>query len=1726
MADDDVKIRIVAQDDASAAMAAVARNTRVMALEMAKLTRVMGKAKTAAAGVKTGVEKVDDSTKSALKAVARLGIGIGQFSAAMQVMSSGMAGIIAGMTTMGRALNNLSKGLDSAVQLFGKFAPVVKRVGVVLAGVTVGIVAMSFALKTLVNFVVGVGREFTFQMSRVGAISGAVGDDFDKLEAKARQLGSSTAFTATQAAKGMELLSMAGFNATQIIASMDAVLGLAAVSGADMAITADILTNIMSGFNMEAKESVRIADILTKTFTTSNTTIEGLGLSMSFVSTVAEGLGIEITDVAAALGVLGDAGIKGMRAGTGLRGALLRLARPAFEAGKMIKQLRIEVFDAEGKMKDLPAVIGEFERALRGMTEQEKIAALTTMVSMESVAAFQRLIKVGERGLRSYGNVLKDSIGENARIAAKQMDNLEGDMLEFAAATEGFKLAVFNKMETPLRSLVQNGLTPAIKALSRLFEGEPATKFQLRVRQIKELMKAGTFQAEEKGGPDFVFKDVDKPLGQGNVVGDIISAVKMLYKVNQIVRTGLRLSLSDTIEEGIESAAESQARKEMGDTFLAEQLAKDKEQLEASYKKVEDVHKEYLESIARVRRDAQKAEEAELDRRIELYDLLIKTTGIAVSEVVRMFKEDPTEQLAQALTDFPADQYLNNITNANNEIVDSMESVELTADNLTQTLGISFKNIIPPPAVYTGWTRLDHHIHRLFLGPAGVFAGLRKGLDEYKSSLGSLVEVSARATMSGLQTMQSGISEAWSGLLFGGDNKEDMESALALLERLYTETGQFMPGHTSDIGIMRSLNIFEGLLDSITGLDIPPELLQQVALLRADILSADTDAEVTAFRESLSRIIDQLDSEGSILGRFEQFGKDMWTAVKDGFAVSVVEILTAETVKFMFSLGESALISLWGAGKEMSDEVALGVRQTTETGLLTRLRLARAGLNIGKGIGVGMGFWVAGSYLAEIFEDVANVEIPSPVIKGIAIAAGVASALGTDLGEVIRSMGDKGTPGGATVGFEAEMAGMKIGAFSLAKGLGVGLGSWGVGAAIAELFEGITGIEIPENVIKGFAIGSGVAAALGTSLSEVIRSMGDKTTPGGAIVGFEAEMAGKKIGGFSLAKGIIAGLGTWGIGTVISELLGELGIDVPDGIIKWAAYVSAVGVILDKDIKEMLQGSWDSAKAALSFVFGEEDKTKLTDAVGGMGDEVKGAWMTEGETAGGGFIDGVQAAMTSGVAVFTGEGFAKGIVDGMTGSFDIASDMFGEFIDSPVVKGLKDVGSKMGTEISESLGVEIDKLPIGGEGSLGERLGFVIGTGLEGYYLGKFLNFAGINVDPIKLALAGAVLGAFESSLSNEVASLFTSTEKESLTTKITDGLGTAVGSLAGMFGATQDTSVAIGSGVGSAIKTGILTAGIAEMFGANGDIGIHLKAQFVSLLGLAFGEAIIPGLGQLMAPIFAAIGTKLFGAQAERESEERQKNIGAFSETLGAAGGLRGALGQAKFFEEIQPLIGAPGSGEFFGKQFRTAFGLTSEEAAEFLSKTKFTGAEVASYLEQGMGAPYIGSLLSKELVMAARMVQNGMWEIWGDTFTDPLAVAKHFYEPEEMEMMYRNMRDASGYEGMANMVAGYLGDNTTLSAKTGLGRVPGSPGQPIPAILHGGERVLTAQETRNMDNGGITVNMTFNIQGNGDTELLKLIETRAAPIISRQVAQTMKNGSRWGQVEISNRAVRNIMQ
>lgn len=342
-----------------------------------------------------------------------------------------------------------SSGLESGLKKLGS----ITTKG--LKAATVAITGTATAMGGIATAAVKVGSDFEAQMSRVQAISGATGEEFEKLRSQAIELGADTAFSATEAAQGMENLAAAGFTTSEIMDAMPGMLNLAAAAGEDLASSADIAASTLRGFGLEASDAAHVADVLAENANRTNSSVSETGEAMKYVAPLARAAGISLEETAAAIGIMANAGIQGSQAGTTLRGALSRLSKPTDVMTQAMDELGVSFYDSEGKMLSLTDQVGMLQDAMEGMTDEQKNNYLVTLYGQEALSGMLALINEGEGSLADLTAAYENCDGAAETAAKTMQDNLKGAIEELSGSAESLGIVFYDSVADGLKDTVK-----------------------------------------------------------------------------------------------------------------------------------------------------------------------------------------------------------------------------------------------------------------------------------------------------------------------------------------------------------------------------------------------------------------------------------------------------------------------------------------------------------------------------------------------------------------------------------------------------------------------------------------------------------------------------------------------------------------------------------------------------------------------------------------------------------------------------------------------------------------------------------------------------------------------------------------------------------------------------------------------------------------------------------------------------------------------------------------------------------------------------------------------------------------------------------------------------------------------------------------------------------------------------------------------------------------------
>ena len=357
--------------------------------------------------------------------------------------------------------------------LAGSVGAVGNRLSGAMFGATMqmaGIAGISFGIAN------GIKKyaDFEKEMSNVKAISGATADEFLQLKKKAIDMGAATKYTATESAEAFRYMGMAGWKTSEMIGGIEGIMNLASASGEDLATTSDIVTDSLSAFGLQAKDSAMFADVLAAAATNSNTNVALMGQTFKYAAPVAGALGFSVQDTALAVGLMANQGIKGSEAGTALRAMMTRLVKPTKESGEAMDILGLNILDANGKMKPFRDIIADIREGMKKLSPDSKAAVAGMLAGQEAMSGLLALVNSPMSDFDKLAEAIDNSNGKAKEMAAIQLDNLTGDLTLLSSAWDGFVIKVMDGKIGGFRDIVQ-GINNWFAGLTENFEANGIT---------------------------------------------------------------------------------------------------------------------------------------------------------------------------------------------------------------------------------------------------------------------------------------------------------------------------------------------------------------------------------------------------------------------------------------------------------------------------------------------------------------------------------------------------------------------------------------------------------------------------------------------------------------------------------------------------------------------------------------------------------------------------------------------------------------------------------------------------------------------------------------------------------------------------------------------------------------------------------------------------------------------------------------------------------------------------------------------------------------------------------------------------------------------------------------------------------------------------------------------------------------------------------------------------
>ncbi len=372
-------------------------------------------------------------------------------------------------------LRNLQTEADKTNTAFAKISAageVMQNVGDKISGAGEKLLPVTAGITALGTAAVKTGADFDAAMSKVAAVSGATGDDLESLRAKAREMGSQTKFSASEAAEAMNYMAMAGWKTEDMLSGIEGVMNLAAASGEDLATTSDIVTDALTAFGLTAADSAHFADVLAAASSNANTNVSMLGETFKYAAPVAGSLGFSVEDTAEAIGLMANAGIKSTQAGTSLRSIMTALAGEVKFCGEALGEVEIQTTNADGSMRELSDILADCRVAFSGLSESEQASAAQALVGKNAMSGFLALMNAAPADIDKLSSAISNCDGTSLSMAETMQDNLAGQLTILKSQLEELAISFSDILMPAIRSIVSH-IQGLVDKLNQL---DPQTK--------------------------------------------------------------------------------------------------------------------------------------------------------------------------------------------------------------------------------------------------------------------------------------------------------------------------------------------------------------------------------------------------------------------------------------------------------------------------------------------------------------------------------------------------------------------------------------------------------------------------------------------------------------------------------------------------------------------------------------------------------------------------------------------------------------------------------------------------------------------------------------------------------------------------------------------------------------------------------------------------------------------------------------------------------------------------------------------------------------------------------------------------------------------------------------------------------------------------------------------------------------------------------------------------
>jgi len=358
----------------------------------------------------------------------------------------------------------------TALQKIAATGEDMKKLGGKITDAGEAIMPASAAVTALGVAAVKTAADFDTAMSQVAAVSGATGDDLQALRDKAREMGSKTKFSASEAAEAMNYMAMAGWKTADMLGGIEGIMNLAAASGESLAATSDIVTDALTAFGLTAADSGHFADVLAAASSNANTNVSMMGETFKYAAPIAGALGFSVEDTAEAIGLMANAGIKSTQAGTSLRTIMTSLSGEVKICGASIGEVTIATTNADGSMRELSDILTDCRTAFNGLSESEQAAAAETLVGKNAMSGFLALMNAAPADIDKLSNAIANCDGTSQKMADTMQDNLAGQLTILKSALEELAIS-FGELLMPAIRAIVSAIQGFVDGLNKMGDG-------------------------------------------------------------------------------------------------------------------------------------------------------------------------------------------------------------------------------------------------------------------------------------------------------------------------------------------------------------------------------------------------------------------------------------------------------------------------------------------------------------------------------------------------------------------------------------------------------------------------------------------------------------------------------------------------------------------------------------------------------------------------------------------------------------------------------------------------------------------------------------------------------------------------------------------------------------------------------------------------------------------------------------------------------------------------------------------------------------------------------------------------------------------------------------------------------------------------------------------------------------------------------------------------------